>query len=99
MAIDSGTGRITWAPTIPQIGTYNNIQVTVTDPYGNSASQKFSVTVQADTTPLAVSLQLSANPIHGAGGEPAAGDHVDAAFASTEKQPVQLCRGGQRSAR
>jgi large repetitive protein len=63
MGIDAATGRITWSPTIAQIGTFTNIKVTVTDPYGNSVSQTFSVTVQADTTPPTVSLQLSANPI------------------------------------
>ncbi|MGH9206298.1 MAG: putative Ig domain-containing protein, partial [Acidimicrobiales bacterium] len=61
LAVDAN-GRITWSPSIAQIGSYNNITATVTDPYGVSTSQAFSVTVVADTQPPAVSLTFSANP-------------------------------------
>jgi hypothetical protein len=56
MTIDQN-GRITWTPTAT--GTYSGITVTATDPYSASASQTFSVTVSADTTPPNVELQYS----------------------------------------
>ena len=58
MTID-GNGRITWSPGIPQIGTYNGITVTVTDPFGAAATQTYNLTVTADTTPPTIELQIS----------------------------------------
>ncbi|HEV3082404.1 MAG TPA: PKD domain-containing protein, partial [Gemmataceae bacterium] len=56
MQIDQN-GRLTWSPTAT--GTYNNITVTVTDPYGASATRSFNLTVTADTTPPTIELQIS----------------------------------------
>jgi hypothetical protein len=58
MTIDPILGRLTWNPTIAQIGTYP-ILVVVTNSGGLWASQPYNLKVQADTTPPTVVVQVS----------------------------------------
>jgi hypothetical protein len=58
LSIDQN-GRITGAPGIAQIGTYNSITIQVTDQVGSQATKTFNLTVQADTTPPTIELQIS----------------------------------------
>jgi len=44
LAIDAGTGLVTWTPTEAQVGDHA-VQLTVTDPDGLTATQDFTVTV------------------------------------------------------
>src|SRR5229473_7823889 len=62
MTIDS-VGRIRWAtpPSQSSSGPFA-VQVTVSDPYGGTASQSYSLTVQGDTQAPHVFLQLTPNP-------------------------------------
>src|SRR5262249_15316834 len=45
ITFDTGTGTFSGAPGAGSAGTYNNIRVTATDRYGQSASQNYSLTV------------------------------------------------------
>jgi RHS repeat-associated protein len=62
MTVDAN-GRVSWSPTVAQIGTYTGIVLTVTDAYGVPSTQTFAVTVVADTVAPTVAVQLSANPV------------------------------------
>jgi RHS repeat-associated protein len=59
MSIDA-FGRLTWSPGLGDVGSYA-ITVTVTDAFGASTPQNFTLTVTRDTTPPTVELQLSPN--------------------------------------
>ncbi len=60
MTIDA-RGRITWLPGLNMIGTYP-VQAVVTDPYGASDTQNFTITTTGDIDPPDIDLQMSANP-------------------------------------
>ncbi len=63
MTINEFTGYIEWLTTIDDIGTYTDITVTVTDPYGLSAAETFD-------------LEIIAPPTSGGGSNQNGGPHI-----------------------
>lgn len=61
MSIDS-LGRVVW-PTALGVALSNPVALRVTDSFGATATQTFSLAVTPDTTAPRVDLQLSANPL------------------------------------
>ncbi|MHB0954937.1 MAG: putative Ig domain-containing protein [Pirellulaceae bacterium] len=61
MIIDA-LGRISWPTAIADIGMHA-VEVTVADPFGASASQRFEVTVSPDTQGPSVIVEFSTSPV------------------------------------
>jgi subtilisin family serine protease len=88
MAIDPGTGLITWTPTGEQVGGHD-VTVVVTDPGGLSASQSFRVTVLEMNQPPQIISAPPRTAIEGLtygyqvmAGDPNAGDQLTFGLAS-----------------
>jgi RHS repeat-associated protein len=63
MALEPSSGRLTWSPGIPDIGTHH-VVVTVIDNPGATATQAFDVNVVADTEAPKVSVAVSASRVN-----------------------------------
>ena len=77
MAIDAGTGLLTWTPSIDQLGP-QSVAVQVTDGRGGVALQTFTVNVlqdPADHPPVIVSQPVTGIGVSSAGAECAAPHH------------------------
>lgn len=61
-----GLGRMAWTPARDQLGTHP-VALRVTDAFGLSATQDFTVTVAADTEPPQVALEVVWNLVDDAG--------------------------------